>query len=523
MIKYKVGIYVRESRDDNDENYETIETQRDMLIDFILKNGLGEVAGVYVDNNVSGTGFEREGLKQLELDVKSKNINLLLLKDLSRLGRNNAKTLLFLDFLEEYGIRVLTTDGRHDSNKDNDMVGIETWFNERYARDISRKIRANLRFKISKGEYIGHAPFGYKKSPTSKNRLVVDAGKAAIVRKIFEMYKEGYGYSYIARYLNMEGFAPPSGKNMICTSKNGWNPVAVQRILANRAYIGDTVQGVSEKVSFKSKKTRRLPQHRWVITENTHEAIIDRSDFEEVQRIREGKVIKSGRHKGKINIFSSVLFCGKCGSIMYARRRKDSPMAYICSNYAKYGIKKCTSHHICEEELLGILCEELKYALGNEEILLKLTALVKDYLLKETSSKRIDEMEDIIEEKTRQQDVLYLDKLEGKIGEQQFIRVNNEIESFINALKNEIAILKKRLDTANASNTHNLLQSVGINDINLEIVKLLVEKIIVFDKDDKVDKIYNNDEICFYDMENDKNSGLVVICFNTGPNELLQT
>ncbi|MDP4182045.1 MAG: recombinase family protein, partial [Bacillota bacterium] len=121
------------SRDDNEENYETIETQRDLLIDYVKQNSMGEVTGIYVDDNVSGTGFEREGLKKLEQDVKSKSIDILLLKDLSRLGRNNAKTLLFLDFLDEYGIRVLTADGRYDSVKDNDMVGIETWFNERYA------------------------------------------------------------------------------------------------------------------------------------------------------------------------------------------------------------------------------------------------------------------------------------------------------------------------------------------------------------------------------------------------------
>ncbi|MDP4182144.1 MAG: recombinase family protein [Bacillota bacterium] len=132
-IKCRIGIYVRESRDDNEENYETIETQRDLLIDYVKQNSMGEVTGIYVDDNVSGTGFEREGLKKLEQDVKSKSIDILLLKDLSRLGRNNAKTLLFLDFLDEYGIRVLTADGRYDSVKDNDMVGIETWFNERYA------------------------------------------------------------------------------------------------------------------------------------------------------------------------------------------------------------------------------------------------------------------------------------------------------------------------------------------------------------------------------------------------------
>ena len=130
---FNVGIYVRESRDDNEEKYETIETQRDLLIDFVKKSSLGEISKIYIDDNVSGSGFERKGIEQLKKDVTGSNINLLVLKDLSRLGRNNAKTLLFLDFLEEYSVRVITYDGRYDSLKDNDTVGIDTWYNERYA------------------------------------------------------------------------------------------------------------------------------------------------------------------------------------------------------------------------------------------------------------------------------------------------------------------------------------------------------------------------------------------------------
>jgi len=129
---YKIGIYVRESRDDNLENYETIETQRDLLINYANSNIAGEITCVYIDDNVSGTIFDREGIKQMENDIMGKKIDLLLLKDLSRLGRNNAKTLLFLDYLEENGIRILTQDGRYDSLKDNETVGIETWFNEHY-------------------------------------------------------------------------------------------------------------------------------------------------------------------------------------------------------------------------------------------------------------------------------------------------------------------------------------------------------------------------------------------------------
>lgn len=133
-INYHIGIYVRQSRDENDENLETIETQKRLLIDFVAKNKLGTIYKTYVDDNVSGAGFERQALDELKKDVLSCNINLIVLKDLSRLGRNNAKTLLFLDFLEEYGVRVITSDGRYDSIKDNETVGIETWFNERYIR-----------------------------------------------------------------------------------------------------------------------------------------------------------------------------------------------------------------------------------------------------------------------------------------------------------------------------------------------------------------------------------------------------
>lgn len=129
---FRIGIYVRESRDDNEENHETIETQRDLLVDFVEKNAMGYIYSIYSDDNVSGSSFKRHGLDRLRDDVAEGRINLLLVKDLSRLGRNNAKTLLFLDYMEECGVRILTFDGRYDSIRDNDTVGIETWFNERY-------------------------------------------------------------------------------------------------------------------------------------------------------------------------------------------------------------------------------------------------------------------------------------------------------------------------------------------------------------------------------------------------------
>lgn len=484
---YSVAIYVRESRDDNEENYETIETQKGLLIDFAEKNKLGNIKGVYIDDNVSGSIFERKGIEKLKSDILTHRIDLLLLKDLSRLGRNNARTLMFLDFLEECGVRVITYDGRYDSIKDNDTVGIETWFNERYIQDISRKIRANLKFKIARGEYIGHAPYGYKKSDEEGNKLVVDETKAFVVREIYKMYLMGHGYAYIAKQLDLSGYLPPGGKSDMSCSPKGWNAVAVRRILTNRVYLGDTVQGVSEKVSFKSKRTRRLPQEKWVLTENTHKAIIGREEFYDVQRIREDKHCGKGPHKGNLHLLRGLLYCGKCGSVMFARQRRERPMGYICGSYAKSGKGCCTSHYIAEEELLCIIKDDLETLLSDEGIKYSLKKLIeKDLPGKNAYEPGLAELERRMKEKQRQQEVLYIDKLEGRISEQLFMRLNNNFENRIAGLLNGMEKLKSSRTT--------VLSAEGIVDnaaarlrdglITHEAARLLVKRILVVDGGD---------------------------------------
>ncbi|HHW30412.1 MAG TPA: recombinase family protein [Clostridiaceae bacterium] len=479
-IRYKnIGIYVRESRDDNEKNYETIETQRDLLIDFMKKNNMGKLYKIYIDNNVSGSAFERSALNQLKEDVTNGKIDLLLLKDLSRLGRNNARTLLFLDFLEEHGVRVITFDGRYDSIKDNETVGIETWFNERYLLDISKKIRANLRFKIQRGEYIGKPPFGYKKSAHEKNRLCIDENTAAIVREIFSLYLEGYGYAYIANYLNNKGYLSPAGR------QGGWNAVAVQRILSNRVYIGDTVQGVSEKISYKSKKTRRLPASKWVITKNTHEALVDKDIFEEVQKIRKKKgEAVAGPHKGIIHLFRGLIFCGKCDSVMYARVRKNRPMGYICGNYCRNGKAYCTSHHVGEDIIKEILINELKELLNNEEIFDQAKLLLQESMEKESNIEdEIKYLEKQLQQKKRQQEILYMDRLEGKVTLEFFTRINEGLEKNIQnisykleRLRNAISI-KINVDSKVKQCIDNIIKE-GISN---KMARELIEKVTVYD------------------------------------------
>ncbi|MDQ2085013.1 recombinase family protein [Herbivorax sp. ANBcel31] len=482
MYFYKVGIYVRESRDDGEENYETIETQKDLLVNYIKNSELGEVQKIYIDDNVSGAGFERRGIEELREDVLNNRINLLVIKDLSRLGRNNAKTLLFLDFLEEHGVRVRTFDGRYDSLKDNDTVGIDTWYNERYIRDISKKIRATLRFKIEKGEYIGRAPYGYVKSVTEKNKLLIKREEAEVVKKIYNLYGEGYGYGSIADFLNKEGYESPR--------KGLWNSTTVRRIICNSVYAGDTVQGVSEKISFKSKKTRRLPQSSWIVTGNTHEGIIERGEYEKIQEIRKKRSEILSPHKGKLHTFRGLLYCGGCGSLMYARKRNQRPMGYICSCYSKKGKSLCTSHHICERDLSEIILKDLINFFSNKDI--------ADIISKRNKLNSRDFSIDIIKKqiecKKRQQEIIYQDKLEKKISEELFLRVNKQIEKKLLVLRKEVENTKKRNFKIGDINSfvENIKNNLYIKGITHEITRLIVNKIVIFEKGEEyIEKLWN--------------------------------
>ncbi|HHV98182.1 MAG TPA: recombinase family protein [Clostridiaceae bacterium] len=518
-LKYKVGIYTRESRDDNDENYETIETQRDLLIEFVKRNKLGEVFRVYIDNNVSGSAFEREGLNQLKDDIINRRIDLLVVKDLSRLGRNNAKTLLFLDFIEEHGVRLLTYDGKYDSLKDNDTVGIETWINERYLKDTSRKIRASLRFKIERGEYIGNAPYGYVKSMKEKNKLEIDEETAPVVREIFNLYKRGYGYAYIARILNERGYPPPSNRtNPGSESSSGWNPVAIQRILSNRVYIGDTVQGISEKISYKSKKTRRLPRSDWVITEGTHEAIIDKEDFEQVQKIRMGRRANPISHKGDLHLFSGIIYCGACGSPMFARKRKGRPLGYICGNYSRNGKAACTSHHIRESMLKEIIIKEILKLYSCSEAVEEAQSMLEEKLVYlDTGLSRCETLRQQLSSKEKHQEILYMDRLEGRISEELFERMNRSIQSRIEQLKSEIARIEQ--SAVNETDAAELIEfskkAVSQGFLTREMVRLIVNRIDIFESGDTYSQAEENCNYEYTDyLEDSLNTeGAVVVDF----------
>jgi site-specific DNA recombinase len=496
-----IGIYIRESRDDNGENYETIENQKDLLLDYAKRHELGQVYSVYEDDNASGSGFERAGIKRLKEDVLNARIDILLVKDLSRLGRNNAKTLQFLDFLEEYGIRVLSSDGRYDSQLDNDIVGIETWANERYIRDISRKIRSSLRFKIQRGEYIGHAPFGYRKAEGEGNRLFIDDPDAETVRLIYRLYLSGLGYTSIAAILDERGLPSPEGGN--------WNRITVRRILLSPVYIGNTIQGVSERVSFKNKKTRRLPKEAWVVTEGTHEAIITREEFNEAQKLRVGKHHGRNPHKGIVHMLRGLIWCGGCGSAMYAKKTNDG-VAYVCGNYCRNGKAVCKSHFVCEEEIAGIICEELEVMFNDTGCLQELERRMAGVYSPDAGGvKALERAEKQLSVCLRQQEMLYKDRLEGRISEQLFGRTNKTLEERIRIIEEQLTRSKR--EKSNRTDLNQLIQEMmpvfGSGKLTNEIAGAVVSRVTVFDEGDPLPPQY----LC--SVNGPSKAGAVVIDF----------
>lgn len=368
----RVGGYVRLSRDEDRESYSSILSQKSIIAECVLQNKWTLVK-YYEDDNCSGYTFERPGFLDMVRDLENDNIDIVIAKDLSRIGRHNAYTLLFIDKMKKLKKRLILPkegDGYDTALDDNDLLGIKTWYNEMYVKDISKKIKSSIKAKQKEGRLIIKEHFGYIRSAFDKHILEIDLEAADIVRLIYRLYISGLGYRKIAELLNKEGYPTPSQhiwqrhqqQNMIYMGKisNTWTSSTVQRILNNDIYIGTLRMAKTEKTSIKGKSFNK-PRDEQYIFEDNHPAIITKENYNKVQDILD-KRKKTGL-KGsasKYNIFSGLLFCKDCGSYMIAYSKADKPKSYICGCYHKFGKSSCQRHTISEGILLIIVLEYLK-------------------------------------------------------------------------------------------------------------------------------------------------------------------
>ena len=439
---YNVGIYCRLSNDDErDGESVSIENQKLLLQQYVLAQGWN-IFETYVDDGYSGTNFQRPGVQRLIEDAKAKRINVIIVKDLSRFGRNYIEFGQYTDYLfPSLGCRFIALGNGIDTEKQNgsnDVMSFLNLFNEFFSRDTSKKVKAVKKACAENGKFMGTYPaFGYKRDPADKHHLIIDEETAPIVRRIFAMRASGMGYRRIAQTLNEEGIQAPrdryyqlKGEDDPRRVNHQWADATIKVIIHNEVYIGNMVQCKVGKLSYKSKKLISKPKEEWIRVEGTHEPLISREVWDTVVGIGENKIRKRETTDGIKSIFGGLLYCADCGFKMrnhverftYKDGRPGRYSSFICGNYGRSGKTACTAHVIYENALHKIVLQDIRekarYVTYDRESLLERIVCMKDkeqnsrlasweQELKVTSA-RVRELEKLMES-------LYKDKYEGTV------------------------------------------------------------------------------------------------------------
>lgn len=377
---YNVGIYCRLSNDDERGGQSlSIENQKLLLQNYVRQQGWNEV-DVYIDDGYSGTNFNRPGVKRLIDDAKAKRINVILVKDLSRFGRNYIEFGRYTDELfPSIGCRFIALNNGVDTMSDDagtDLMCFLNLFNDFYSRDTSKKVRAVKQACAKSGKFMGTYPaYGYKRDPMNKHHLVIDEETAPVVRRMFTMRASGLGFRKIADTLNKEGLPTPGTLYYERAERTDprrvnhlWADTTVKSILRNEVYLGSMVQGKSKTLSYKNHKLVARPKEEWIRVEKTHEALISREVWDTVSAVNEKKVRKSPAAEGRTSLFTGLLYCGDCGFKMRAhterRRYKDGSCrlfhSFICGNYARSGKTACSIHLINEDVLKALVLKDIR-------------------------------------------------------------------------------------------------------------------------------------------------------------------
>ena len=388
MQQYKVAGYIRLSKEDKikDES-NSITNQKDIINSYIKNNDEFELTDFYIDDGYSGTTFDRPEFKRMIKDITEDKVNTIIVKDLSRFGRNHIEADNYIEnFLPGYNVRIISVNDNIDTLKSPKStayieIPLRNLMNDCYARDISEKVKSTLKVKQENGEFIGtFAPYGYLKDPKDKHKLIIDRDSSIIVRKIFDMILLGKSRKEIADFLNDNNILTPSlykinkektNNEEFALSKK-WNAEIVNRILRNETYTGTLIQNIKTKQSYKNNKLIDVNKEDWIKTENHHEAIISKDKFDEVQQILDRK-IKVNKNN-EIDLFSGYLKCFHCGEHLIIRKSKNQ-VYYYCSSYIKN--KSCVKYSINKKKLGELVIEEL-----NKSLFLQLDNLDRKVLSK---------------------------------------------------------------------------------------------------------------------------------------------
>lgn len=470
---FKVGIYIRLSREDGDKlESESVSNQRDILHRYIKENGY-ILIDEYVDDGVSGTTFERPEFKRMISDIEEKRIDMVITKDLSRLGRDYIKTGYYIEnYFPENAVRYVSIlDGidTYADENNNDVTPFKAIINDMYAKDISKKIKGVLKEKELKGEYLGsYAPYGYKKSRNQKNKLEIDTNIAYIVRRIFELYSEGNGFQRIATILDKDNIRTPSQYMNMSYQRETWSPKSIKSILINEAYIGNTVQNKCTSISYKIKKKRKKNPEEYIRVENTHEAIISKELFYKVQEIMKNKRnLSATKHDF---LFKGLMFCHNCGrKSRVCYRGKTKKIGYIDCSLARGKDAKCKTcnynYNKFEEKTINKI-REICNTYCDKNALKKIYKQYKNNYgnLIEKENFHLNNIVDRITDISKKIDKIYLDSVNGLISKDDYLRYSKGFIEEKDRLK------KEKLNTENKIKTLKEKQKNKEDDEEIEKV-----------------------------------------------------
>ncbi len=494
---YWAALYIRLSKEDENEGQsESVSNQQSMLNQFVKEHQLC-VYNTYIDDGWSGTNFDRPGFQRMIQDIESGKVNLVITKDLSRLGRDYILTGHYMErYFPEHKVRYISLLDGVDTGVEstaNDITPFRAIMNDMYAKDISKKISSVKHDKQRKGEFIGGKPiYGYKMHPTEKNKIVIDEGAAPVVRRVFAMALKGISCRQIAVQLNNEGVPPPSTYAGLTVSKRGpytgkWSSERIAAMLRNEAYIGNMVQGRVRKINYKSKKCIRLPSEEWVVVEGTHEPIVDSKTFRKVNQFLESR--KHTRKRTYDFLLKGLLFCHECGHPLAVINRKNSRgeeyLYFVCRTYQRFtkaGI--CTGHFIKEQTVTGAVMEQIKQVCRNylkQESLLPIAkreterAHERQSLEHETASLKTK-----IESLSANLDRTYMDKLNGVLDDKDFARIYTNMKQERTRLEKRLTeLVENKPSSADQETLAQALVERFINraSYNRELLVSLVERI----------------------------------------------
>ena len=505
---YNTALYMRLSRDD--ENYGdsvSIETQRTILQQFAKDNDL-HVVGEYIDDGWSGTTFERPNFKRMMEDVDAGRVNCIVTKDLSRFGRDYIMVGQYLEYeFPEKQVRYIAVSENEDTKKGlSDFVPFKNLFNEWFAKDTSRKVKTALHAKFAAGERtFAYAPLGYVRHPEIKNAIMVDAETRWIIEKIFDLAYNGAGAAKIARVL-VDEHVPTAGwlnyqrygkfahiyEGAPEEKSYAWTLAQVKSILKDETYIGNSVHNKQSNISYKNKKKIRKPQEEWFRVENTHEAIISKEVFKQVQ-----EQIASRRRQQKdatTQIFSGLVKCADCGwSMRFGTNRQNSkPYShYTCSQYGQ-GLKRCSSHYIRYDYLYHYVLTRIqdlwRQAQVDETKLLHRLLKGSEQELAANAKRQSAELTRAEKRRTevdRKFAKLYEDWSDGRITEYNFNMMSQKYQTEQQELVEKIERLSAELEsekqtTVDAETWISLLRQYSYpTELTAELLNGLINKIVI--------------------------------------------